>query len=50
MTPRWRWWLFCASLSVFWNTNWRWTRRLMGWSVLPEWNGAGSKLGEEKPF
>jgi hypothetical protein len=37
MTPRWRWWLFCGSLWLSWNTQWDWAGRLMSWCVLPEW-------------
>ena len=37
--PFWRWWLFCASLDVFFCTGWLWAGDLMNWCVLPEWVG-----------
>lgn len=37
MKPRWRWFLFCFALEVFWRTGRG--GRLMNWCVLPEWVG-----------
>jgi hypothetical protein len=40
--PRWRWWLFCGALELFFRTNrrgWKWPGDLMAWAALPEWFG-----------
>lgn len=42
--PRWRWFLFCASLWLSWHTQWDWAGRLMSWSVLPEWLASPEEL------
>lgn len=44
MTPRWRWWLFCAALHLYFAVDWDWPRRLMGWCVLPEWLASPEEL------
>ena len=43
--PIWRWWLFCAALSIYFRHGWDWARRLMGWCVLPEWLGNDEETG-----
>lgn len=58
MTPRWRWWLFCASLSLSFRFEWDWAGRLMSWCVLAEWVAGPEELAvlaagtpnEEAPF
>lgn len=35
--PLWRWWLFSASLALWWRTRWDWARRLFGWCITAEW-------------
>lgn len=52
--PLWRWWLFCAALSLWWRFRWEWLARLYPWCVLPEWLGAGENctpdVGAEVPW
>ena len=52
MKPRWRWWLFCASLWLDRRFGWRWARSVWAWSIpagaFGEFDGAQS--GGESPF
>lgn len=42
--PLWRWWLFCAVLSLWWRVRLEWLGDIMNWCVKPEW------LGCDAPF
>lgn len=52
--PLWRWWLFCAALSLWGRLQWRWLSGIYAWCVLPGWLGAEDELTEphtgETPF
>ena len=37
MKPRWRWWLFCIGLDLWFRFGWEWSRRLFGWATLIDW-------------